>query len=39
VAAFFIRGNIVTGIFATISIGLKRRLDGFTALSQKRSYV
>jgi hypothetical protein len=39
VAGFFMRGNIGTGIFDTISIGPNGRLCGFTALSQKRFYV
>jgi hypothetical protein len=39
VAGFFMRGNIGTRIFDTISTGPKRRLCGFTALSQKRFYV
>jgi hypothetical protein len=39
VEGFFMRGNVGTGIFDTISIGPKRRLCGFTALSQNRFYV
>ena len=39
VAGLFVRGNIGTGIFDTIRIGPKRRLCGFTALSQKRFYA
>ena len=31
--------NIGAGIFDTISVGPQLRLCGFTALSQKRSYV